>query len=339
MKSIVIKKPNELIIEERDLPVPTAGEVRVRIELAGICGSDSHIYRGHNPFAKYPRVIGHEFFGVIEAVGEGVSSQRLGERVSVDPVISCGHCYPCTIGKPNVCTSLVVLGVHRDGGFSQYAVVPERNAWTIPDALTSRQAVMVEPFTIAANVTGQINPGKNDIALIYGAGPMGLTCVQALKGVYGVKQIIVTDRIDERLAMAAQNGADWTINNGQQSLQKALEEKGIKPTLIIDAACHPSILQEAISLASPAARIAIMGFSSEPCEIIQQGITGKELSIFSSRLNANKFPVVIDWLTKGLIDPEKLITHTFDYHHVTDAIDLFERDQRKCCKVLLTFSQ
>lgn len=339
MKSIVIKKPNELIIEERDLPVPTAGEVRVRIELAGICGSDSHIYRGHNPFAKYPRVIGHEFFGVIEAVGEGVSSQRLGERVSVDPVISCGHCYPCTIGKPNVCTSLVVLGVHRDGGFSQYAVVPERNAWTIPDALTSRQAVMVEPFTIAANVTGQINPGKNDIALIYGAGPMGLTCVQALKGVYGVKQIIVTDRIDERLAMAEQNGADWTINNGQQSLQKALEEKGIKPTLIIDAACHPSILQEAISLASPAARIAIMGFSSEPCEIIQQGITGKELSIFSSRLNANKFPVVIDWLTKGLIDPEKLITHTFDYHHVTDAIDLFERDQRKCCKVLLTFSQ
>ncbi|WP_312947233.1 Zn-dependent oxidoreductase [Superficieibacter sp.] len=339
MKSIVIKKPNELVIEERDLPMPTADEVRVRIELAGICGSDSHIYRGHNPFAKYPRVIGHEFFGVIEAVGEGVSSQRLGERVSVDPVISCGHCYPCTIGKPNVCTSLVVLGVHRDGGFSQYAVVPERNAWTIPDALTSRQAVMVEPFTIAANVTGQINPGKNDIALIYGAGPMGLTCVQALKGVYGVKQIIVTDRIDERLAMAEQNGADWTINNGQQSLQKALEEKGIKPTLIIDAACHPSILQEAISLASPAARIAIMGFSSEPCEIIQQGITGKELSIFSSRLNANKFPVVIDWLTKGLIDPEKLITHTFDYHHVTDAIDLFERDQRKCCKVLLTFSQ
>ena len=198
---------------------------------------------------------------------------------------------------------------------------------------------MVEPFTIAANVTGQAKPTEQDIALIYGAGPMGLVTVQALKGVYKVKQVIVVDRIDERLAMAQRSGADWVFNNGEQSLQAVLEERGIKPTLIIDAACHPSILQEAITLASPAARIVLMGFSSEPSQIVQQGITGKELAIFSSRLNANKFPVVIDWLEKGLIDPEKLITHTFDYHHVTDAIELFEKDQRQCCKVLLTFGQ
>ncbi len=199
MKSVVIEKPNTLLLEERPVPQPQAGEVRVKIKLAGICGSDSHIYRGHNPFAKYPRVIGHEFFGIIDAVGEGVESSRLGERVSVDPVISCGHCYPCRIGKPNVCTSLVVLGVHRDGGFSEYAVVPARNAWKIPDAINDEHAVMVEPFTIAANATGQLNPREDDIALIYGAGPMGLTTVQALKGVYKVGQVIVADRIDERL--------------------------------------------------------------------------------------------------------------------------------------------
>ncbi|PTA97112.1 Zn-dependent oxidoreductase [Kluyvera sp. Nf5] len=338
MKSVVIREPNNLVIEQRPLPVPAAGEVRVKVKLAGICGSDSHIYRGHNPFAKYPRVIGHEFFGIIDAVGDGVDKKRIGDRVSVDPVISCGECYPCSIGKPNVCTSLVVLGVHRDGGFSQYATVPAKNAFTIPDAISDKHAVMIEPFTIAANVTGQAAPRENDVALIYGAGPMGLTTVQALKGVYNVKQIIVADRIDERLAMAKNCGADWVINNGQQSLQDFLAEKGLKPTLIVDAACHPSILQEAISLASPAARIVLMGFSSDPCQIIQQGITGKELSIFSSRLNANKFPTVIEWLQKGLIDPDKLITHAFDYQHVIDAIEVFEKDQRKCCKVLLTFS-
>jgi L-gulonate 5-dehydrogenase len=338
MKSVVIQQPNQLVIEERALPEPATGEVRVKVQLAGICGSDSHIYRGHNPFAKYPRVIGHEFYGLIDAVGEGVSAERLGQRVSVDPVISCGHCYPCSIGKPNVCTSLVVLGVHRDGGFSQYAVVPERNAFVIPVSIPDENAVMVEPFTIAANVTGQVNPTENDIALIFGAGPMGLVTLQALKGVYKVKQVIVADRIDERLAMAERSGADWVINNSNQTLQSVLEEKGIKPTIIVDAACHPSILQEAITLASPAARIAIMGFSSDPCQIVQQGITGKELSIFSSRLNANKFPVVIDWLERGLIDPTKLVTHKFDYQHVADAIELFEKDQRKCCKVLLTFN-
>ena len=338
MKSIVVQQPNELVIEERSLPVPGVGEVRVKISLAGICGSDSHIYRGHNPFAKYPRVIGHEFFGVIDAVGEGVTDKFHGQRVCVDPVISCGHCYPCSVGKPNVCTSLVVLGVHRDGGFSEYAVVPAKNAWVVAPTIADHHAVMVEPFTIAANVTGQVEPRKEDIALIYGAGPMGLTTLQALKNVYQVKQVIVVDRIDERLAMAEKNGADWVINNSTLSLPSLLEEKGIKPTLIVDAACHPSILQEAITLASPAARIVLMGFSSEPSTVVQQGITGKEISIYTSRLNANKFPVVLEWLEKGLIDPDKLITHRFNYAQVIEAIELFEKDQKSCCKVLLTFN-
>ena len=338
MKSIVVKKPNELEIEEREVPQPAKGEVRVKVKLAGICGSDSHIYRGHNPFAKYPRVIGHEFFGIIDEVGEGIDPSRIGERVSVDPVISCGCCYPCSVGRPNVCLSLTVLGVHRDGGFSQYATVPSNNAYTIPDEISDEFAVMIEPFTIAANATGHLKPTADDIALIYGAGPMGLTSVQALKGVYQVKQVIVVDRIDERLAMAQKSGADKVINNTDLSLKEELEKLNIKPTVIIDAACHPSILQEAITIASPAARILIMGFSSDPCQITQQGITSKELSIFSSRLNANKFPVVIDWLKKKLIDPQKLITHQFDYTQVVQAIETFEKDQKHCCKVLLTFS-
>lgn len=339
MKSIVIERPESLVIQERPIPQPGMGEIRVKIKLAGICGSDSHIFRGHNPFARYPRVIGHEFFGTVDAVGEGVAPSRLGERVSVDPVISCGQCYPCHIGKPNVCTSLVVLGVHRDGGFSEYATVPAQNAWAIPDSISDEHAVMVEPFTIAANATGQLNPRNDDVALIYGAGPMGLTTLQALKGVYKVSQVIVADRIDERLSMALNCGADQVFNNTERSLKEILAEKGIKPTLIVDAACHPSILQEAIELASPAARIVIMGFSSTPSQIIQQGITGKELAIFSTRLNANKFPIVIEWLDKGYIDPEKLITHRFEYQHVVDAIALFEKDQKNCCKVLLKFHE
>lgn len=338
MKSIVIQQPNSLVIEERPIPQPAAGEVRVKVKLAGICGSDSHIYRGHNPFAKYPRVIGHEFFGVIEAVGEGVEASRLGERVSVDPVVSCGHCYPCSIGKPNVCTSLVVLGVHRDGGFSEYAAVPAKNAHIIPDEIPDEFAVMVEPFTISANVTAQVKPTEQDVALIYGAGPMGLTSVQVLKGVFNVKEVIVVDRIPERLDMALRSGADRVINNASLSLKDELEALNIKPTLIVDAACHPSILQEAITIASPTARIAIMGFSSEPCQVSQQGITSKEISIFSSRLNANKFPIVIEWLKAKRIDPAKLITHRFDYQEVVQAIEVFEKDQKRCCKVLLTFN-
>lgn len=335
MRSVVVKEPGQLIIDQRPVPAPAEHEVRVKIAYAGICGSDVHIYEGHNPFAKYPRVIGHEFFGIIDAVGKSVDAARIGQRVSVDPVVSCGHCYPCSVGRPNVCVELQVIGVHRDGGFSDYACVPAKNAWPIPDSISAREATMVEPFTIAANITAQVKPLQQDIALVYGAGPMGLTVIQALKGVYGVKQVIVVDRIPERLAMAQRNGADLIIDNTHQPLGERLAQEKIAPTLIIDAACHPTILQEAINLASPAARIGILGFSAEPSTITQQSITSKEISIFSSRLNSGRFPTVIEWMEKGLIDPDKLITHCMPLEQVKEAMNTFAHDRKTCCKVLL----
>ena len=333
MKSIVIQQPNTLVIEDRPLPTPAAGEVRVKVKLAGICGSDSHIYRGHNPFAKYPRVIGHEFFGVIDAVGQDVDASRLGERVAVDPVVSCGHCYPCSVGRPNVCQSLQVIGVHRDGGFSEYAVAPAQNAHRLPASIPDQLASLVEPFTIAANITAFLKPQPQDVALIYGAGPMGLTAIQVLKGVYGVQQVLVVDRLPERLALAQQNGADRLFNNSEIPLAAQLE--GVQPTLIIDAACHPAILAEAAALASPAARIGLLGFSAEPCSLTQQALTSKELSLFTSRLNSNRFPQVIAWLEQGLIKPEKLVTHYFPLAQIERAMTLFEQDPRTCCKVIL----
>lgn len=333
MKSVVIEQPGELVLADRPLPQPEAGEVRVKVQFASICGSDVHIWHGHNPFAKYPRVIGHEFFGLIDAVGEGVNAERIGERVAVDPVVSCGHCYPCSIGRPNVCKELQVIGVHRDGGFSEFAVAPAQNAFRLPAAITDKLASMVEPFTIAANITAFLKPQPNDVALIYGAGPMGLTAIQVLKGVYGVEQVLVVDRLPERLALAQKNGADRVFNNSDIPLAAQLE--GVQPTLIIDAACHPSILAESAALASPAARIGLLGFSGEACSITQQALTSKELSLFTSRLNSNRFPQVIEWMEKGLIQPEKLVTHYFPLAEVERAMTLFEKDPRTCCKVIL----
>ncbi|MGK3141567.1 Zn-dependent oxidoreductase [Pantoea sp. C2G6] len=333
MKSVVIEQPGKLVVAERPLPQPAAGEVRVKVAYASICGSDVHIWHGHNPFAKYPRVIGHEFFGVIDAVGDGVDAARLGERVAVDPVVSCGHCYPCSVGRPNVCTSLQVIGVHRDGGFSDYALAPAKNAWHLPDSIPDKLASLIEPFTIAANITAFLKPQPEDVALIYGAGPMGLTAIQALKNVYKVKKVLVVDRLPERLTLARQNGADQLFDNSDIPLAAQLE--GLQPTLIIDAACHPTILAEAAALASPAARIGLLGFSGEPSTVTQQSLTSKELSLFTSRLNSNRFPQVIEWMDKGLIQPEKLVTHYFPLEEVERAMTLFETDPRTCCKVIL----
>ncbi|MEI2626212.1 Zn-dependent oxidoreductase [Erwinia aphidicola] len=336
MKSVVIERPGELQLQERPLLTPSTGEVRVKVRYASICGSDVHIWHGHNPFARYPRVIGHEFFGVIDAVGDGVDAARIGERVAVDPVVSCGHCYPCSIGRPNVCRELQVIGVHRDGGFSEYALAPAGNAYTLPAAIPDTLASLVEPFTIAANITAFLKPQPDDVALIYGSGPMGLTAIQVLKGVYKVRQVIVADRLDERLAMAKANGADLVLNNGETPLAEQLN--GVQPTLIIDAACHPSILAEAAALASPAGRIGLLGFSGEACTVTQQSLTSKELSLFTSRLNSHRFPEVIAWMEQGVIQPEKLVTHTLPLTQIEQAMTLFEKDPRSCCKVILQVS-
>ena len=313
VKSLVVERPGRLSIETRAIPEPASGEIRIKVERAGICGSDIHILHGSNPFARYPRVIGHEFFGRIDKLGDGVHA-RLGARIVVDPVVACGTCYPCSVGRPNVCAQLAVLGVHRDGGFSEYACVPAENAHLLPDSV-----------------------GDDKAPLVDGAGPIGLTVIQVLKHVYGVKELIVTDRIDQRIEAARNNGADRVINTAQTALPAALADAGVKPTLIIDAACHPSILAEAIEIASPAARIGLLGFSAEPSTIVQQKVTAKELAIHASRLNSGKFAKVIDWFASGTLQPERLITHRFGLDDYAIAFDTFEHNPTECCKVQLIF--
>ena len=336
MKSLVVERPNQLEIQERPVPIPGPGQVRLRVRRAGICGSDVHISHGSNPFARYPRVIGQEILGTVDMLGEGVDFPA-GARVVVDPVVGCGHCYPCSVGRPNVCTNLQVIGVHLDGGFSEYCCVPAENLHVVPEGIPDDHAVMIEPFAVAANMIDRTGARPEDTALVYGAGPIGLTVVQVLKRVHRVGTLIVTDRIDARLAAAHESGADVPLNTAHESLADKLAEMGVRPTLIIDAACHPAIAGEAIALASPAGRIGLMGFSAEPSTIMQQQITGKELSIFSSRLNARKFPKVIAWMSQGLLAPEKLITHRFGMSDFVRAFDVFEHDQTACCKVLLSF--
>lgn len=337
MKAVVVTQAGELAIADRPLPNPAADEVRIKVVSAGICGSDIHIFHGSNPFARYPRVIGHEFAGFIDEIGANVPRHRLGERVAVDPVVSCGHCYPCRIGKPNVCASLQVIGVHLDGGFSEYVTVPAANAYLLPPGITDAVAPMIEPFTIAANLCGYLHPLPSDIALVYGAGPLGLAVIQALKGVFGVQQIIVADRLPSRLKLAGYCGADILINNGDQPLAAELEALQLRPTLIVDAACHPTILQEAALLASPAARIGLLGFSADASSVTQQSLTSKELSVFTSRLNSKRFPEVIDWVSRGLVQPEKLVTHDIPFTEIERGLHLFEHNAAACCKVVLRF--
>ena len=274
------------------------------------------------------------------AIGAG-TAPAIRQLVAVDPVISCGQCHACLAGRRNVCRNLQVIGVHRDGGFSEYMTAPASNAYTIPADVPEASSAIIEPFAVAAQVTTRTGVFDSDIAMIYGAGPVGLNILQVLTGVYGIRALI-TDQIDERLDLARRCGAeaDDVINTKREALPEALAKRGVDggPTLIYDAVGHPSILEEAVRIAAPAGRIGVLGFSTHPSAIPQQELTKKELTLYASRLNCSMFPRVIEWVAKGLVHPERIITHRIDFRDVSDAFAVVEGSPKDACKVLLEFT-
>jgi len=336
--AVSVRAPHSLEVIETDRAEPGPNEVRVKVLSAGICGSDIHILHGSNPFAKYPRVIGHEFAGTVAAVGTAVTALSVGDHVVVDPVVSCGHCYACRIGRSNVCANLEVMGVHRDGGFRSEVVVPAENAVKVSQDLPISVAALAEPFSIAANVLSRTGCDERDTVLIYGSGTVGLTVLQVakLKGA----RVIVADPDKRRLERAEQFGADRLLQTGKDDIPASVasENDGLGPTLVIDGAGVPALLEEACRVASPAGRIGILGFSPAPCNVSQQEIVKKELTLVGSRLSRRLLPEVVGWLESGRLKPEAMITQTFRGNDAKEAFALIEQAPEKTVKVQLDFS-
>ncbi|MDQ7734117.1 Zn-dependent oxidoreductase [Halomonas sp. SpR1] len=336
MKAFQVKAPHDYQVADVEPPKVAAGEALVRVAFAGICGSDMHIIHGDNAFVRFPRITGHEFAGVVEAVGEGVLDVAVGDRVCVDPVISCGECYPCRIGRPNVCSSLEVIGVHRDGGFEEFVAVPAANVHPLPEHIGLDAAALVEPYTIAANVLARMQPHPGDRLMILGAGVIGLTILQMALA-KGIEEVIVTDVINERLVAAKQLGATQVFNSREQDVEKEVLAltQGEGVPLIADAACVPALLPQMLRLASPAGRIGLLGFSVQPSDLVQLEVIKKELTLVGSRLNNRKFPEVLKLMASGQLDPLALVSHRLPLSDMPNAIDMLDHRPEEARKVLI----
>jgi|TARA_R110001583_G_scaffold64488_1_gene187211 L-gulonate 5-dehydrogenase len=340
MKAFQVANINDYALIDTQTPQAESGEVLIKTSFAGICGSDLHIIHGQNPFVQFPRITGHEFSGVVVAVGDDVGHIKQGDRVCVDPVISCGHCYPCRIGRVNVCANLQVFGVHRNGGFSEFTSAPASNVIVLPDNVTLEQAALVEPYSIATNVLARMAPLPGDSLLVYGAGVIGLTIVQVAKAM-GIERIIVTDIVEERLANALALGATNIINSRHDKVEEHIQDlmQGEGMPLIADAACIPALLPEILRIASPAGRIGLLGFNSVPSDLAQIEVIKKELTIVGSRLNNQRFPQVLDMIASGHLDPLALISHRISLNEISEGIQLMEDHPELTRKVLINMSE
>lgn len=339
MKVIEAVKPGELRISERPMPGdPAAGEVIIRIKAAGICGSDVHIAHGKNPFATYPRIIGHEVVGEIVQIGNSVNYLQPGDRVAVDNVFSCGACYACKLGRGNVCRRLKVLGVHVDGGFQEYLKVAAANVHKFPDTIDWPYAATIEPYSIAAETLDRGKVRAADTVLICGAGPVGLILLQAVKRI-GARAAIM-DILDSRLERAKAMHADLVINAKTTDVTAAVMQftDGEGAGVVLEATGVNSVLELAVAkLVAQAGRVVVLGFSVEPVKLAPADIMRRELDIYGTRLNNQKFPEVITWLSNKEVDPAGIISHVLPFTEAAKGIELFDRHPEEVCKVILTF--
>ena len=339
MKVIQVNKPGELgIIDKPEPTAPAAGEAIIRIKAAGICGSDVHIFHGKNPFAIYPRILGHEAAGEVVRIGEAVTNVKVGDHVVVDNVFSCGKCYACRIGRPNVCINVKVLGVHIDGVFSELLKLPADHLYPVPVDLSWEMAATMEPYAIAAEAVdrGQVNAG--DTVLICGAGPIGLVILQACKSLGA--RVLIMDIVDSRLQAAQAMGADAVVNTKTSDLETAVKAftDGEGINVAMEATGVISILELIIAkLMSPAGRVVVLGFPVEPAKIAPADIMKRELDIKGSRLNNRKFAEVVRWFDEKKVDPTGLVSHVLPYTDVEKGMELFANHPEEVCKILIKF--
>lgn len=339
MKAVFVEKPFDLRIV--DVPVPQVTkptDVLIRVISGGICGSDIGIYEGSNSLATYPRIIGHEYGGVVAQVGDGVTSVKVGDYVAVDPVRTCGSCYACTHDRHNVCKTLEVTGVHCDGGFAEYVLSPESAVYPVnTDILPADLLCMVEPYSIGAEVCGRANIVAGDKLLVMGCGPIG-ACIMQIAKARGA-EVMMMDIVQERLDKMLDLGADIVINTGKEDLTAAVlaftDGEGIP--VIADTICQDWSMELAVTLTCPAARIVCLSTNNKSASIPLAQITKKELDIIGSRLSNYRFPEVIALMEAGKISPEKLRTSAFHYTEVEAAIRQVMEHPETECKVTLRF--
>ncbi len=339
MKAIQIEKAQNLKIIELPKPELTAHDnVLIKMTAAGICGSDIGIYYGTNAAATYPRIIGHEMVGVVEAVGVDVTQVKPGDRVIVDQVISCGSCYACGKDRGNVCGTLQVRGVHTDGGYREYMTVPEGACYILPEDMSDVEAVMIEPTTIAIQSCARAQLSEQDTLLIYGSGALGSSILKIAR--LSGATIIVSDVVDAKLEEAKNNGAHYTINAKDEDLEERIREitAGYGVTVSIDAACLNDSLMTLLKVTGNAGRVVTMGFSLEPTQVNQFLITSKELDVRGSRLQNRKFGEAISLIKDAKLDLKGSVSHVFPFLDAQEAFDFIATKDPSIRKVVLTFN-
>lgn len=326
MKAMVLRAPCDLVLTDVAPPPVLADHALVRITYSGLCGTDLKIYKGAIP-AQYPLIMGHEMVGEIAS----------GERVIIDPVLSCGTCFHCRIGQTNLCAAGGLIGRETNGGFAEYAAVPIRQIFRLPDSIDSRIAPLIQVATTCLHAQRLAHVSLGESVAVIGLGVSGQLHVQLAKA-HGAGKVIGISRSQFKNQLAKQLGADAAIESGAEAAAAVLEATdGRGADVAIDCTGVMTSIADAIRMVRFGGRILMFGISNATSGALPfYDLYFKELTLINSRAaTARDFPAMIDLVDRGAVRLEPLVTHRLALDELGTALGMVEDGAEQRLKIIL----
>lgn len=339
MRQAVMPAPGKIEFGDAEVPVAGKGQVQIEVKRIGVCGSDIHVFHGKHPFVSYPLIQGHEFSGVISAIGDGVDGVSIGDKVTATPQEVCGVCAPCKRGQYNACEELKVRGFQALGCAQDYFVTEIEKLVKLPDNFTFEQGAFVEPVAVAAHSTGRFGDltGKN--VVVTGAGTIGNFVAQACKS-RGAKNVLITDISEFRLQKAKEVGIEFTCNVKEESLEDAVKrafgDEGFEVGM--EVAGVESSLTSLVANIGKGGTLLVIGVYGDKPKVDMSVVCEHELNLKGSMMyRHDDWVQAVEWLASGQVVTEPLVSGHFAFEDYMDAYKSIEENPEKSMKVMIDF--
>lgn len=329
MKAAVVKEFNKIEIEDRPVPQLGAEEALIRVTHMGICGSDLHIYEGKLA-ANYPIVPGHEFSGYLEAIQSDKYDYKVGQKVVAHPLTACGACEMCNVGRENACSEVSICGVHKAGGFAEFIKVPASKIYPLPDEMDLRLSALLEPLAVAVHDVRRSRIQIGQTAYIIGGGPIGILTAIVAKA-SGASKVVVGEFNDYRIGFMRDLGID-AVDRKQTSLKEVVDAatagKGFD--VVFEDSGATAAYDDMIEAVKRGGTIMLIGMPAEKQPVDITECAKRELNLIGCRIHSqSNYAAALEVMKSGEYNEqfEKLITHTFPFDKIQEAMKFGLEDQ------------
>lgn len=340
MIQALMTRPGEIIYQDVDVPAVGHDQIKVKMKRIGVCGSDIHVYHGKHPFTSYPVVQGHEVSAQVVEVGSDVTGFKPGDKVTIQPQVVCGECYPCTHGMYNDCETLKVMGFQTTGMASEYFVTEAAKALKLPDNISWDHGSMIEPLAVAVHAMRRYGDVKDRKVLVLGGGTIGNLVAQTAKAM-GASKVLITEVSEYRLETAGKVGIE-AVNPGLKDLKQAIRDffGPDGADVIFECVGINKTMSQAVEYARKGSHIVIVGVFGDLANVNMALIQDHELTVVGTAMyRVEDYKKAIELTEAGLIEFDPLITDHVPFREYQRAYHMIDAQKDKAMKVIIVMDE